>query len=545
MLFEQVVGQQHVTITLQNAIQQQRIANAYLFAGPRGVGKTTVARLLSKALNCEKGPTINPCNECSFCIEINESRSLDVFEVDGASNRGIDEVRNLREGLRYSPTPGKYRIYIIDEVHMLTNEAFNALLKTLEEPPSRVLFVFATTEAHKVPATILSRCQRFDFKRITNKQIMQQLTQLTETEKIEIDQESLRIIASKADGSMRDAQSILDQIIAFAGNKISTTDVNKLLGIINRDLYFRLTELITNTDVAGVLQLAHDIFVEGYDFNEFLLGMTDHFRNMLIVASTEKADDLEVSEEYMRKYIEYSKQFQVEDLLRFIKVASDTENMIRKSSNAKIHMEVALVKIVKMSKSIELSELLTHIKKKSDLNHGEQLNPSPQQTLISPEKKDNLLNPLPQFNSTQEKSEPRTETANHKLSEFHIALEEIEKKWQEVLEEVKKKKIALGSFLCDGWPMHIDGTILEIMFSPNNTFQMSSVEQNHKIVEQTLKNIFGCQFKIRCVTDENGDLEVRRKFPAHTDKKSEFKKLLKEDKRIQSIVNTFDAEFVR
>ncbi|NOY59306.1 MAG: DNA polymerase III subunit gamma/tau, partial [Calditrichaeota bacterium] len=241
MFFKDVVGQQHVTKTLQNAIEQNRIANAYLFSGPRGVGKTTVARLLAKALNCEHGPTIKPCNECSSCIEINESRSLDVFEIDGASNRGIDEIRNLRESLRYSPNPGKHRIYIIDEVHMLTNEAFNALLKTLEEPPTNVLFIFATTEAHKVPTTILSRCQRFDFKRMSNKSIADQLRELAAKEKIEIDEESLRLIANKADGSMRDGESILDQVIAFAGTKIDSAQVADLLGIIDQELFFQVS----------------------------------------------------------------------------------------------------------------------------------------------------------------------------------------------------------------------------------------------------------------------------------------------------------------
>ena len=361
MFFADVMGQQHVTHTLQNAIQQNRIANAYLFSGPRGIGKTTVARLLAKALNCDQGPTITPCNVCSSCIEINESRSLDVFEIDGASNRGIDEVRNLREGLRYSPNPGKYRIYIIDEVHMLTNEAFNALLKTLEEPPARVLFIFATTESHKVPATILSRCQRFDFKRMPHHAIVEQLQSTCREEGIAIDAESLRMIALKADGSMRDSQSILDQIIAFAGKNIEARDVASLLGIIDQELFFRVTDLIQKHDVEGSIRLAEYIFAEGFDFGEFLTGLQEHLRNFLVVRSGGESQLIDGSEEHIARYLAQKEAFAIEDLLRLIKIAADAENLIRRSSSARLHFEVALVKMVRMHGSVQLSDLLQQL----------------------------------------------------------------------------------------------------------------------------------------------------------------------------------------
>jgi len=235
--FNEIIGQEHVSKTLSNAIANNRIAHSYIFTGPRGVGKTTTARILAKAVNCEKGPTPHPCNECASCKAITVGNSMDVLEIDGASNRGIDEVRNLRENIRYAPTQGKYRIYIIDEVHMLTKEAFNALLKTLEEPPEHAMFIFATTEIHRVPATILSRCQRFDFRRIPLKTIMEHLRRICDGEKIDIQEEALLQIAKKADGSMRDAQSILDQLISFSGNKIAFEDVAQALGVIHQDLF--------------------------------------------------------------------------------------------------------------------------------------------------------------------------------------------------------------------------------------------------------------------------------------------------------------------
>jgi len=549
MFFEEVVGQQHVTKTLQNAISQKRIANAYLFSGPRGVGKTTVARLLAKALNCEQGPTVTPCNQCSACIEINESRSLDVFEIDGASNRGIDEVRNLREGLRYSPNPGKHRIYIIDEVHMLTNEAFNALLKTLEEPPPNVLFIFATTEAHKVPATILSRCQRFDYKRITNKSIIEQLSELCRQEKIEIDEESLRLIATKADGSMRDAESILDQIIAFAGMKIEASHVATLLGIIDQDLFFKVTGLIKDCDVQGGIGLTNLIFTEGYDFNEFLIGLAEHFRNFLVAKTTGQIHELDVSEVHAQRYLAECDAFEIEDLLRLIKVAADAENLIRRSTNARLHLEVAIVKMIKLDKSVQLSQLVDYL---------EGLKKKPNSVVLSansyptePTKKPAHIQETPSVFQSFKQSEASTKPAaiasgvTEAVKKPALSLAEIEDRWLSILEEIKRRKPAVGQFLSEGWPTSIKGNILDVTFGANNGFHISSIERNRDVLQNILFEILGVRLRIRCLRDEKGDLDNIRKVPTRVDKRTAFETLVKENEIVKTIVDTFDGELIK
>ncbi len=554
MFFDEVVGQQHVTKTLQNAIQQNRIANAYLFSGPRGVGKTTVARILAKALNCENGPTQTPCNKCSYCVEINESRSLDVFEIDGASNRGIDEVRNLRDSLRYSPNPGKHRIYIIDEVHMLTNEAFNALLKTLEEPPKNVLFIFATTEAHKVPATILSRCQRFDFKRITNKKITEQLKLLCEKEKIQIDEESLRHITNKGDGSMRDSESILDQIIAYAGKTVTAKDVESLLGIINQDMFFQATDFIIKGDVKGGIDLSGQIFIEGYDFSEFLIGLSEHFRNILVVKTTKATSELDVSEEVAQHYLSLCDAFEVEDLLRLIKISSDTEYIIRRSSSARLHLEVALVKMINLNKSVTLSQLLEkfdEVKKKADtpsrINDYPKASYSAFTPQTTPPKTNDFLKKITNSPAGQNKEKKEQSDSDHNGQEetnTQLTLEDIEKNWELVVEMVKNKKIAVGSCLAEGWPVSLNGKLLEISFDPQNSFQMSNVERNRKEVQEIMAEVLNSPIRIKCIKDEKGVLKNVIKVAAVYDKKSQFEQLKNENKMIKNIVDTFDTELI-
>ncbi len=545
--FEEVVGQKHVVITLQNAITSKRLANAYLFCGPRGVGKTTVARILAKAINCEQGPTVNPCNECTSCTEIAASRSLDVFEIDGASNRGIDEVRNLRENLKYAASPGKYKIYIIDEVHMLTDPAFNALLKTLEEPPERVLFIFATTEPHKIPATILSRCQRFDFKRITTAEIINQLSHICKQEEIEIDDEALHMIAHKADGGMRDAQSLLDQAVSFSNGAINGSTISELLGIISLDLFFNVTEIILAKEKAKCLDLVHDVIFNGYDLNEFLIGLNDHLRNLLIVRATNSSKRLDVAETYLEKYEKVAQKFDETDLLRLIKIVSDTENNIKRSTNPQLMLELALIKMIDLDRTKDINTLLSEI---AELSSGVPIvKPSARETggtdnqaADLKKKKDNSVS-LTYSSNTDSASF----TSNDKIppivsdsAEKNVSITDIQAKWGVIIEEIKKSKIALGSFLHEGVPSRLEADTLILSFDVKNGFHIDIITKNHKIIETTLYKYFGMMFKIKCVKDENLSEEQH-----HAGKYAVADGLSQEVPYLDKIMEVFDAEIVR
>ncbi len=290
--FEDVRGQEHVIRTLKNALRDKKVAHAYLFAGPRGVGKTTVARILSKAVNCEHGISQEPCNECSICREITEGRSVDVAEIDGASHRGIDEVRGLRENAFYPPARTRYKIYIIDEVHMLTKEAFNALLKILEEPPPYLIFIFATTEPHRIPSTILSRCQRFDFRRLTTDEIFTQLYEIKEKEKIEIDDDALKLIAKRADGSLRDAEGMLDQLNTYCGGKITEKDIKEVFGIMDEKFYLDMLNAILDRDDKKIAERITELSRRGVDWGEVTRGLIDFFEKLLHVRLGIEEDEL-------------------------------------------------------------------------------------------------------------------------------------------------------------------------------------------------------------------------------------------------------------
>jgi DNA polymerase-3 subunit gamma/tau len=359
--FEDIIGQEHVSKTLANSIAANHIAHSFIFTGPRGVGKTTTARILAKALNCEKGPTPTPCNECASCKAITEGSSFDVLEIDGASNRGIDEIRNLRENIRFSPTTGKYRIYIIDEVHMLTKEAFNALLKTLEEPPEHAVFIFATTEIHRVPATILSRCQRFDFKRIPLNTIIEHLRRICDGDKVEIEDEALLQIAKKADGSMRDSQSILDQIISYSKGKITFNDVSQALGVIRQDIFFKTSDFIRQGDIKSLILLSNDILSAGHDLNEFLLGLEEHFRNILIVSTMQSTELVNVSENYLKQYEEDAAKFNQNDLISYLQIISELIKDIKWSKQPQLKLELGLVKLAKLPSSQDIGALLSNL----------------------------------------------------------------------------------------------------------------------------------------------------------------------------------------
>jgi DNA polymerase III subunit gamma/tau len=360
--FEDVAGQEHVVKTLRNAIGQGRVAHAFLFSGPRGVGKTSVARILAKSLNCEKGPTATPCNVCSNCLGITNGSSLDVREIDGASNRGIDEIRELREYVKFAPAAAKYKIYIIDEVHMLTQPAFNALLKTLEEPPAHVIFIFATTENHKVPATILSRCQCYDFRRISLAEIAANLGKVATAEGIQISPAALIWIAEAGDGSMRDAQSIFDQVISYAGMNIIDTDVEEILGLVDRKYLFSLSEAVLQRNAGQCLTILEEAYLAGIDMKHFYQMMLKHFRNLLLVKiAADVSSSFDIAPEQIQKLKNQVQPVSRETLQRYLEIMIKEEDSFRRSQEARMKLETVIVGLAYLEPIIPLGEIISTI----------------------------------------------------------------------------------------------------------------------------------------------------------------------------------------
>lgn len=373
-VFESVVGQDHVVKTLKNAIKYNRIAHALIFSGPRGVGKTSVARILAKAINCVHGPAEIPCNECTNCKEITAGVSLDVREIDGASNRGIDEIRELRENIKFAPSSSRYKVYIIDEVHMLTKEAFNALLKTLEEPPPHVIFMFATTEIHKVPSTILSRCQHFDFRRVSIRQIADNLKQIAITEKITVNDKGLMWIARAGEGSMRDAQSIFDQLISYAGTDIKDDDIEELLGLKDRRLLFDISKAVLERNAGDCLKIINEGYYSGVDMKQFYQMLLHHFMNLLMVKITGNDNILvDLADDELSILGEQVEGTSRETLQRLLDILMAEEEDIKKSIDPRLNLEVVLVRMAYLEPMIPIDEILSkmeHLEKKLSSRDG-------------------------------------------------------------------------------------------------------------------------------------------------------------------------------
>ena len=361
-VFEDVLGQEHVVRTLSNAITQGRIAHAFLFSGPRGVGKTSIARILAKALNCEQGPTPNPCNACVHCREITDGIAMDIREIDGASNRGIDEIRELRENVKFAPASCRYKVYIIDEVHMLTREAFNALLKTLEEPPAHVIFIFATTETHKVPATILSRCQCFDFRRIPPKLIADNLRKIAAAEGIRISDTGLAWIAEAGDGSLRDSQSIFDQVISYGGFAIEDKAVEELLGRSDRRFLFLLSEAVLARDAGRCLKIIDEAYYAGLDMKFFYQTLLGHFRNLLLVGIAGGGGSLvDLPADEVERLTAQTAGASRETLQRYLEILMTEEENVRRSANARLNLEAILCRMAWLEPLIPIDEVLSRM----------------------------------------------------------------------------------------------------------------------------------------------------------------------------------------
>ena len=362
--FEDVKGQDHIVTTLKNQIRADRIGHAFLFCGTRGTGKTTVAKILAKAVNCEQPVDGSPCNECPTCRAIQAGTSMDVIEIDAASNNGVDNIREIREEVTYRPTQGKYKVYIIDEVHMLSAGAFNALLKTLEEPPSYVIFILATTESHKIPVTIQSRCQRYDFHRISIDTIAGRLRELMEKEQISVEEKALRYVAKAGDGSMRDALSLLDQCIAFyLGQELTFDKVLEVLGTVDTEVFSKLLRKVLGQDVTSCIHILEDLLVNGKELGQFVNDFTWYLRNLLLVKTSEDAEEvLDVSSENLKALQEESQLIDTDTLMRYIRVLSELSNNLRNATQKRVLVEVGLIKLCKPAMETNLDSVLDRIR---------------------------------------------------------------------------------------------------------------------------------------------------------------------------------------
>jgi DNA polymerase-3 subunit gamma/tau len=485
--FDEVVGQEHVSETLKNGIASGKVAHAYLFSGPRGIGKTTTARILAKALNCKEGPTPQPCNKCISCVEISRGSSLDVLEIDGASNRGIDEIRALRENVKFAPVSSRYKIYIIDEAHQITHDAFNALLKTLEEPPRHIIFMLATTQPEKIPPTILSRCQRFAFKLIPQKKIFERLDYIIGEEKLKIEKEALNIIAYRGEGSLRDAQSLLDQVISYAGGKeIGLEETNFILGVLPFERLVEFSDLIAEHKAKEILSLIDEIAESGYDLHQFIKDLRQHFRNMLLLkVAGRDTRILGLPEKQLEILLEKGDQFTEENMVRIIDLLSKTYESMKWSEQPRLVIEVDMFRLSQPYVPIgEVIERIGRLEKSLRLEEKEG-EPPGEREVQEAEKTPSGI--------SEEKKLPVGETSE---------IQEIRGHWEEVLESVKKLDIPLHACLLEGLPVRMENGLLYIAFSKNHNFHKDRLEKKSNIVEEAVKEVLGKEVKIKCITGE-------------------------------------------
>jgi DNA polymerase III subunit gamma/tau len=510
--FQDLIGQEHVSQTLKNAIDSGRVAHAFLFTGGRGVGKTSAARILAKALNCEQGPAPEPCNTCSACDEITAGNSVDVFEIDGASNTSVDDIRELRETVKYLPSRCRYKIFIIDEVHMLSTSAFNALLKTLEEPPPHVKFIFATTEAHKVPITILSRCQRFDFKRISLSMIVARLRYILDQEQVAISDEALAMIARKGDGSMRDSLSTLDQVLAFCGEQVSDEEVVSLLGVVDRRLLLAATRAVFAGDCPTALDIVRRVDSFGCNMRNFCQELIEQFRSMTILKAVGGAADLSELPDGERLEIEkLAADVTLSDLQRYLTVLLKAESDMAQSTFARLLMEMALLKMATLPPVVPVNEILERLKAFEGRTGSALIASSSPAWESSPRvnaaevgsagpgvqpKRPGAESPLP---AVQARKDPSPTIPPEPPSEPEVAA--AGEPWSGFVSFVKGKKPMLASLLEHGHPLKVSATLLEIGF-PAGSFQLSRLREPDVTADlQSLaKGFFQAQTGVKLVS---------------------------------------------
>jgi DNA polymerase III subunit gamma/tau len=554
--FDEVVGQRAVVRTLTNSISGNRIAHAYLFSGARGVGKTTVARLLAKALNCVQGPTANPCNECPACAEIAASSSLDVLEIDGASNNSVDDVRELRETVRYAPSRDRFRIIIIDEVHMLSNSAFNALLKTLEEPPSHVVFIFATTEYRKIPVTILSRCQHFEFRKIARGEIAAHLGKVCAAEKVAVSPYALDLIARLADGSLRDAQSTLDQVIAYSGSTVQDDDVRTILGVLDRDLLREFVEKVSGRDPAALLALVDRVLESGHDPTLFLSHLMEQVRDILLLKIAPGSwAKLGIAADDAEAMAPLAERFSQEDLLRIMDAIAREEGRIKFSAQPRYLLEALAVRLCHLGNLTPLEELLarfpaleeedTEQKPKPPASPSRDVAPAPARSAVPPA-------PNPPPTSATDAPSPAGapgEEASAAGAPSRPAPEEADSRRQveAVLERVYREKGTLGGFLSHASFFDLEEGAFVISLPEEKGMFRASIERKEylAVIREAVEAVTGRRVEVRVRTVRPSPAEEMGAPPAEDVREEKKKRLLEEAGRspvVQSFLDLFQGE---
>ena len=530
-IFEEVIGQRHITDTLKNQIQSDSIAHAYLFSGTRGTGKTSTAKILARAINCLHPVNQNPCNECEICTGMLDESLMDIVEIDAASNNGVDDVRELRENVKYPPSKAKFKVYIIDEVHMLSTGAFNALLKTLEEPPGYVVFILATTEPQKIPATILSRCQRYDFKRIPAEILMEYLGQICESLDVSPEQKALSLIVRNADGAVRDAMSILDQCLSFSDGSLTYDAVVSTLGLTTEHWLFNIVDGVIAGKASQVMVMVNDMVNDGKNLGHFIKSLTGHYRNLMLSKSgADLSYIMDSTEESIEQTKDQANKLSMSEILRSIDVLTKLEAQSRWATQPRIHLEMTLVKLMQPETDQTVEGLLSRIEKlENAVATGTPVSvqspaasrpPGPQTTNVKPEEPKasapvKTAPPQPQAASKSLGPAPKVEPSGAdeavaaetpvSTGPVTVTFDEIQAQWGQVLEFVRKTKIQVQAFLIEGTPAYMDGGTLMIAFKDGYAFHMDMVErdENRKIVEKAIERVFHQSVRIRCDYDYN------------------------------------------
>lgn len=505
--FKDVVGQEHIIRTLKNQIQNNNVGHAYLFCGTRGTGKTSTAKIFARALNCQNSVDEEPCNECEVCKDILSDNIMDVIEIDAASNNSVDDIREIRENVKYTPAKCKYKVYIIDEVHMLSQGAFNALLKTLEEPPSYVIFILATTEPHKIPATILSRCQRFDFKRVTVKDMSTRMKEICDDVNVVVDDRALNLIARNSQGALRDALSILDQCMSFSENDIEYKDVVDLLGTVNIEQLFEMAEYVIKEDTKKCLEILNEFVVWGKDIKNLIDDLIDHFRNLMVCKVSSDLDEIiSLPEEIVEQLKAQASTIEVNDIIRILNILSTTQDAIKVSSNPRVLAEVSIMKLSQPMFDESKESLLKRISNLEEVIKSGKININ---NNVEIENK----------KETKETSEKNEVEAEEEVFYEEVKSEDvelIEKSWENILTHIKKdKNMPVYAILREAKEFNVSANNLYIVFDDNFAFAKNKLsdEKTRNYIEGVIREILNRSFSIKIILkseSKNIKLEIEK-----------------------------------